>query len=299
MKKFDMHIHASGKTPDPEGLLKNMEEAGIYGGCVFSNRPDRHEARRGTSFDERLTEVLEWTKDHKDRLFPVVWVHPYEDGIMEKVHRAKEAGAMAFKIICGDFYIYEDTCLDVLTEMAKLNMPVFFHSGILWNGAVSSKYNRPLHWEALLEIKNLRFSMGHCSWPWVDECIALYGKFLNSISLGVDTAEMFFDITPGTPAIYREELLRKLFRVGYDVPDNIMFGTDASASSYNSGWTKEWLKLDGQIMEELGVTEEIKEKVYCDNLLRFLGLKEKNFTHISPVCDRFTSWYPGLEREQD
>ena len=28
---------------------------------------------------------------------------------------------------------------------------------------------------------------------------------------------MFFDITPGTPAIYRRELLTKLYRVGYSL----------------------------------------------------------------------------------
>ena len=66
-------------------------------------------------------------------------------------------------------------------EIAKLNVPVIFHTGILWDGRVSSNYNRPLHWESLLPITNLRFSMGHCSWPWVDECIALYGKFLKSV----------------------------------------------------------------------------------------------------------------------
>ncbi len=62
--------------------------------------------------------------------------------------------------------------------------------------------------------------MGHCSWPWYDECIALYGKFLNALEKD-GAPEMFFDLTPGTPVIYRRDLLTKLFTVGYDVPDNI------------------------------------------------------------------------------
>lgn len=298
MKRFDIHIHAYNTSIEPEKMLEDMEKAGIYGGCIFSNWPDRANNKLGTSFDVRLEEVLAWTKGFENRLFPVMWIHPYEENIIENIHIAVERGVAAFKIICTDFYVYEEKCMKVLEAIATLNKPVFFHSGILWDGGVSSKYNRPLNWEALINIKNLRFSMGHCSWPWIDECIALYGKFLNALSYGVDSAEMFFDITPGTPAIYRKELLRKLFTIGYDVPDNIMFGSDASAHEYNSAWVTEWIKVDDEIMNGLGVTKEIKEKIYCDNLLRFLGLKEKNFEHISPACDSFKSWTVGMIRNE-
>lgn len=40
-------------------------------------------------------------------------------------------------------------------------------------------------------------------------------------------------ITLGTHKIYREELLTKLFSVGYDVENNIMFGTDSLLTEYN------------------------------------------------------------------
>jgi len=298
MKRFDMHIHARNTEVNPGKLLANMEKAGIYGGCIFSNRPIKGDPDRGTSFDERLREVLAWTCEHKDRLFPVLWIHPYEDNIYENIHRAVESGVVAFKMICVDYYVYETKCMDVLAEIAKLGKPVIFHSGICWGDKPESKYNKPLNWEELIGIKGLKFSMGHCSWPWHDECIALYGKFLNGLTLNPSCAEMFFDLTPGTPMIYREELLRKLMTVGYDVPDNIMFGTDGAAHNYDLNWTKEWMKLDDQIYDSLGVTEDIKEKIYGDNLMRFLGLKEKDFTHISPVCDRFQTWYPGLVRDE-
>lgn len=297
MKKFDLHIHAWNTVPDPERLLAQMERAGVYGGCVFSNRPKKLEPVKGTSFDERLVEVLAWSDGYSDRLFPVVWIHPYEDGIIEHIHEAVERGAAAFKIICNDFYVCEDRSMEVLSEIAKCGKAVIFHSGILWDGEASSKYNRPLYWEPLVNIKGLRFSMGHCSWPWHDECIALYGKFLNALTVKSDCAEMFFDITPGTPSIYREELLRKLFMVGYDVPDNLMFGTDGSANDYDSDWVSGWLELDGKIMDGLDIPDGIRVKMYGENLMRFLGSKEKDFVHISPVCDRMRSWYPGMSRK--
>jgi len=285
MQIFDMHIHNFGGTPNPKSLLDKMDTAGVYGGCVFSDWP--HSA----DFETRLNTVLNWTKGYPDRLFPVMWIHPYEKDIFENIKKAADRGIAAFKMICTDYYIYEDTPMALLREIAALNKPVFFHSGILWDGEVSSNHNRPLNWEPLLKIEGLRFSMGHCSWPWIDECIAMYGKFMNA---GGDkkTAEMFFDITPGTPEIYRRELITKLYTIGYDVGDNIMFGTDASADSYRAEWCTKWLDIDAKIMDELGVSLENRQKLYRDNLFRFLGKTELVHNHISPDCDNDKHWSP-------
>lgn len=289
MSILDMHIHSFNHTPDPAALLQEMSSVGVYGGCVFSNWPKECNPKVGTSFDERLDEVLSWTQGYRDRLFPILWVHPYEEDIITKLHIAVEKGVMGFKVICTNFYVYEEKCLDMLREIAKLDKPVIFHTGILWDGAVSSNYNRPLNWEALLRIEGLRFSMGHCSWPWIDECIALYGKFLNS-RLTANTAEMFFDTTPGTPEIYRRDLLTKLFNIGYDVGHNIMFGTDASARGYRGEWVDKWLRIDGGIMDELGISGEYRQLMYHDNLLRFLGITKERPALVSPEVDDSHGW---------
>lgn len=288
MKIFDMHIHARNTKPNPELILANMEKTGVYGGCIFSNRPKEYDAVHGTDFDERLEEVLGWTKGYKDRLFPILYIHPYEENIIENIRKAVERGISGFKIICADFYVYEERCMEVLREIARLDKPVIFHSGILWDGKESSKYNRPVHWEALVNIEGLRFSMGHCSWPWIDECIALYGQFMNASTVR-KPAEMFFDITPGTPEIYREELLRKLYMSGYDTGHNIMFGTDASAHNYNPAWSGKWLNIDGKILENIGVSKENLENLYCNNLMRFLG-KTEDVEHMMPVPDNAGGW---------
>lgn len=291
MKIIDMHIHAMNTLPDPHGLIARLEKARAFGACIFSNRPDRDNADTGTDFDTRLNEVLNWTKGFEDRLFPVIWIHPYEDNIEENIKRAVASGICGFKMICTDFYVYEEKCLDVLRLIAKLGKPVFFHTGILWDGRVSSSYNRPLNWEALIEIEGLRFSMGHCSWPWIDECIALYGKFLNSLRVR-KTAEMFFDITPGTPEIYREELLTKLYTIGYDVGDNIMFGTDSYAHDYSNEWSSKWLNTDRKILDKLGVSRENREKLYYKNFMRFLGKDETRVIKKAPDIDNANAWSP-------
>ncbi len=281
MKIFDAHIHTYGKECNKELILDNMRKAGVYGGCIFSTNPKEYEEKNSLDFDKRVEKVLEWSE--KDRLFPVLWIHPYEKDIEAKLSSLKGSGIYALKIICNDFFINEDKAFSVMKTISeRIDLPVFFHSGILWDGRCSSKYNRPIEFERLIELDNLRFSMGHCSWPWMDECIALYGKFLNCERAG--HAEMFFDLTAGTPEIYREELLTKLFTIGYDVPDNIFFGTDCDGEKYSFKWAKKWIDKDNSIYDKLGVPDKLRQKIYESNLLRFLGITKstKTFLRITP-----------------
>jgi predicted TIM-barrel fold metal-dependent hydrolase len=170
-----------------------------------------------------------------------------------------------------------------------------FHSGILWNGASSSEYNRPANWEALIELNGLKFSLAHCSWPWIDECIAVYGKFLNAYSSGKNV-EMFVDLTPGTPEIYREELFNKLFYVGYDVPNNVMYGTDCRADNYRFDWTKKWLDIDSALFDKLDIPEKMREKIFYKNFMRFIGRSNETVNRFVPLPDSQTIWTPSLEK---
>lgn len=174
-------------------------------------------------------------------------------------------------MICNSYYICDDKPMALVEAIAKLGKPIFFHTGILWDGTDSSKHNRPVFWEALINVKRLKFSLAHCSWPWYDECIALYGKFQNSTKADADAPEMFFDLTPGTPEIYRRDLLYKLFHVGYDVPHNILFGTDCLPRRYASEWAQHWLDIDNAIYDEMKIPSSIRELIYEKNYLRFIG----------------------------
>jgi predicted TIM-barrel fold metal-dependent hydrolase len=126
-----------------------------------------------------------------------------------------------------------------------------------------------------LEVEGLRFCLAHISWPWCDELVAVYGKFLNAYTSRPDlTVEMFVDITPGTPPIYRRDALAKLFCSGYDVEHNVLFGSDCDANDYNVAWVQEWMERDQGIFRELGLAQESIDGVYGVNLKRFLGLSE-------------------------
>ena len=294
MKIIDTHIHASATTPEPQRLLSELEDAGVWGCGILSNRPKEMTADIGTDFDTRLAEVLGWAKGYEDRIFPILWIHPDEEGICEKVKIAAKAGISAFKVICNNFFVGDTKSMDMLASIAEEGKPVLFHSGILWDGAPSSMYNRPANWEALLDLPSLRFALAHCSWPWIDECIAMYGKFLNAKSAGRST-EMFLDLTPGTPEIYREELFRKLFTIGYDVPNNILYGTDGSAERYNGAWTRKWLAIDTALFDKYGIPQKMREKIFYRNYMRFLGKETGDVNYFVPTPDNQTAWTPALE----
>lgn len=271
MKIYDMHVHITGDAPNQQYLLEQMEKSGVYGGGLISACPEESNCALGQlPYRQRLRNLLDWTRDQEGRLIPILWVHPHEKDACEIVRDAAESGVMAFKMICDSYPVYSDASMRLLEAIERTGKPVLFHSGILWAGTDTSQYNRPVNWECLLNLNSVRFSMGHCSWPWHDECIAVYGKFLNSY-LQRRSSEMFFDVTPGTPVIYRRDLLTKLFTVGYDVENNILFGTDSLSNDYNPEWVGGWIARDNGIYDELGVTQEQREKIFGKNLFRFLN----------------------------
>ena len=90
---------------------------------------------------------------------------------------------------------------------------------------------------------------------------------------------MFVDTTPGTPPIYRKEALRKLFTVGYDIENNVMFGSDSSAENYDASNAADLvyetsgvaatIAEDKRILKDLGTPETTIAKYLSVNLARF------------------------------
>ncbi len=311
MKIFDMHIHTDGVDFDVAASLAEMEKAGVFGGCVFSPQPTENNPEMGLPFRARLDRILEITRGYEGRLFPVLWVHPDEENILTNVKIAAAEGIAGFKIICNTFYPYEEKCMALLRVIASLGLPVFFHSGILYSrGESHSEYSRPIHFERLEEIPDLRFSLGHCGWPWIDECLALYGRLsYKLVKAGNDghPAEMFLDLTPGAPMDRREEMLRKVYLFGQNTGDNVLFGIDQWLERYKGEVTGRWLKADTRILDRLGVREELRRKTYEDNLMRFLGKPTEGFVrriwgttpYSSTTAPIIEKWYKKLGFPQE
>ena len=102
MKKFDVHTHL-GYSKGESDLLTHLEEAGLYGACIFSYPPKEHNPAIGKDFDARLEHVLGFVSKDRERLYPVLWVHPDEPNIIDNIDKAVEAGVAAFKMICNNY----------------------------------------------------------------------------------------------------------------------------------------------------------------------------------------------------
>ena len=162
--------------------------------------------------------------------------------------------------------------MKVYAAIAEADRPILFHSGILWDGRPSSVNCRPVGFEVLLEVPGLRFALAHVGWPWCDELIAVYGKFRMARRARPERApEMFIGTAPGTPAIYRRDVLTRLFTVGYEIGGNVFFGTDCAAGDYNHQWAQQWIERDREIYRSLDLGEAVVQQVFAENLKRFLG----------------------------
>lgn len=282
---LDGHVHTypDGRKPADvrNGLLKSMEEAGVAGGVILS--PD-YFAYPGMGANERMDYVLELCEGAA-LLFPFYFIDPLAENAVEEVEIAVKAGIKGFKLICTNYYPSDAGCMAVCKRAAELGKPVLFHSGILWDGRNSGKFNRPCEFECLIDIPELKFSLAHISWPWCDECLAVYGKFNNAYSVRPDlSCEMFIDITPGTPRNFREPVFSNILLGDYSVRYNWIFGTDCDANHYNVSWVKEWIARDNALYEKF-VAEELadfKSHVYSKNLLRFLGESDEKVEKVIP-----------------
>lgn len=274
---LDGHIHVREGAPQPDMLAARMAAAGVDGGVLLSLPPASCIARGGAAQTaaQRLRHVLTWAQGHA-RWYPFLWIDPTEPDAAAQVDAAVQEGIAGFKVICARHDPCADAAMPVYARIAHHGKPLLFHSGILWDGQPSSRHNRPAGFEGLLAVEGLRFALAHISWPWCDECLAVYGKFQNALSLAPDIGvEMFIDITPGTPPIYRRDALTRLHTIGYDIVHNILFGSDCSAPAYNVQWVLDTRARDGAIYEELGLSQDTLALTYGRNLLRFLGLTRR------------------------
>ena len=275
--RLDCHIHATYGEVTQEDFISRLDQSGVDGGIVLSHRPGWG-GEDSIPSEKRMENVLNWTEGH-EYLFPFFFIDPTDENAIKDVKLADSLGIKGFKIICSTHYPSDSRAIPVYEEIANRNLPILFHSGILYDGKnASGNFNKPTEFEILLSIDNLRFAMAHISWPWTDECIAVYGKFNSARrreSIGAPSAEMFIDISPGTPPIYRKDALEKLLLTGYDIENNVLWGVDSSVNNYVADYAIRVAESDDKIFSELKIPKETKEKIYFRNLLRFVGIADK------------------------
>ena len=270
---LDGHVHINPGTPEPSTLKRSMDAANVAGGVLLSLRPASFLGSMETPTPKaRLDNLFAWA-EAGERCYPFFWIDPTEADAESQVEMALDRGVVGFKVICDHFMPGDSRAMRTYRVIADAGKPILFHSGILFDTKPSSQYSRPVNFEALMDVSGLRFALAHISWPWVDECLAVYGKYRSARHRKPDLdVEMFIDTTPGTPPIYREDALTKL--MAYNAETNVFFGSDNRVNDYRSEYAAEWAQRDAEILGKLDVEPDVINAIFSENLKRFLGLTE-------------------------
>ena len=236
MKIWDCHCHAQGNETGDQ-VLRWMDEAKLDRICLFSRYP----AERATDIGRDLPpavyrrEDVRAATDHiasvqaadPDRIFGLLWVEPRAPGILEEIEYALvDKDLRGVKMIPDHWSALDDMMMPIFEKIEELGKPIQFHSGILYGFGDSSRFCRPVLYEGLVHFPKLRFSLAHIGWPWVDECLAVYGRFRAARRRSGEEAQMWIDTCRGTPDAWREEALAKA--VPFVGMDPLMFGVDCS-----------------------------------------------------------------------
>lgn len=248
----DLHIHMhAGRKDAPEVFKAKTVEAGVRGGAVFSMHPEgyRVEPDEDQRWQHRAEFIMEYCSQAPG-FRPLFWIDPTDADAVEQVYKTAEMGISGYKVICNHFFPEEGK--KAYQAMAEVGLPLMFHSGVLYNRQPSSDFNRPMSYEFLMDVKGLKFSMAHISWPWSAELVALFGK-LNYLDecAPEGRSKMYFDITPGTPPIFRREALRWIYMCGFRVKNRVLWGSDCEANNYDPNYAAYWGKLDKEIFAEI------------------------------------------------
>lgn len=264
MRIWDCHSHLRG---DETGafVLEQMDAAGVERVNLFSRYP-----RAGTREEvrESIAHVAEVQRADPARIYGLIFANPRAEGMVEEIERGvADLGLRGVKMIPDHWSPCDDTAAPIFAKMAELGKPMQFHSGILYGFGDSSRFCRPVLYEALLNFPGLRFSLAHIGWPWVDECIAVYGRFRAASGYKNAGCQMWIDTCRGTPDAWREEALRKA--VPFCGVERLMFGVDGSPAS----------------MKETAPVHVAKDLALLRNVL---GLSEAQIeTFFFGACEKF------------
>ena len=252
-----------------------MDAAGLDRINLFSRYPGK-----GDGKEEGLTrEEVRASIDHvaavqaadPDRVFGLVWANPRAPGMAEEIeYGIADQGLRGIKLIPDHWSPADEMLFPIYEKMRELGKPIQFHSGILYGFGDSSRFCRPVLYEGLVNFPGLRFSLAHISWPWVDECIAVYGRFRAAVRYQAADTCMWIDTCRGTPDAWREDALRKA--IPFCGMEHLMFGVDSTPAGLADTAPVHFRKDLALLRDVIGVSEEQIETFFWGACAAFFGV---------------------------
>ena len=229
MPVWDCHIHCYAGDETATDLLVQMDEGGVTRATVMSQfRADFRELCAPVSLEDQhacIDHVAGLQQADPDRVYGLFWADPRTEGFLDEVQYALEdKGLHGIKLIPDHWTAGDEFLFPLYEKVRELNKVIMFHSGILYAFGDSSRFCQPVLFEALLNFPGLRFSLAHIGWPWVDECLAVFGHFNSAAAHRGNASEMWIDTCRGTPDAWRLEARQKA--AAFCGTNRLMFGTD-------------------------------------------------------------------------
>lgn len=264
---IDAHLHCTGQETTGS-VLQALDDSGTDLGVLLapflSTGYSMHDAASLRRANAYLADLV---RGRSDRMIGFAVINPALPGAVEDLERALDAGLTGVKMVPSGWYPYDDAVQPVFALASRRSLPLLFHSGIFIDGR-SSRFCRPVNFEALRDHPGARVALAHLSWPWTDEAIAL-GLIDRIHGVPDDRAAFRFDLSFGPPPPYRLEVLRRALEVLG--PGLLQFGSDCflPCSGAEIRERRGWLE---DLLDELAVDAATRDRIFCGTAAAWLGL---------------------------
>lgn len=240
---FYAYDHQALRGGSPEHLLKEFDDAGIWGGCV-------HSAAVTPKMTARINQFIsETVHQHGDRLIGYGTIHPDNENIEEIVDSLASLGLQGIKLHPDmQHFALDDPKTMKMFEVIEGRFPVLIHTG-----DYRYDYSHPHQMRTVIDaFPKLTCICAHLGgWGEYDEgwrCLA------DCENVWIDTSSSVFATGP--------DLAREVIRK-YDI-NKVLFGTDFPV------WTP---KKEIALLETLHLTDDEMEKILGLNAKAFFRLR--------------------------
>jgi len=277
----DVHVHSSGKER-VEDVEKALDSSGVEKIALISYHPyllrDIGLLLVLMSLRSSVKRLSDLQKALRGRVYGLAFVDPrMVDDVKELVKLVEwvltDLELVGVKMIPAGWYPYEEKLYPLYEKLEELNAPILFHCGISWGFPDSSRFCRPVFWEALMKFKKLKFILAHLCWPWIDEALAVGGRFLYPAKSGFLSykPQILFDISSGAPWLWKIDALRKA--IAYLGSEMLIFGSDCGSVD-NAKCFEEAIRRDYIILKQILARPDNELRIiFRDNFDRFIGKK--------------------------
>lgn len=247
---------------DIETLLAQMDRAGVSKSLIYA--VDAPIVYASNQYVHSLC------SRYPDRLMGMASVNPFAENALEIIeHAVKDLGLKGLKFHppLQNFFMNDEKIFPIYEKALEFNIPVIFHVGTTPFGSLCrlSQADPLLVDDIAFEFPDLRIMLTHLGTLWHNKSFMVVEKNPNVF---IDTAAYLYEI----PQLLTMDLIR---RIG---EDKIIFGTDYPMPY--SGQVHQMIDFV-RCIEELEISEDIREKIFSKNLETLLYGQPDSVPHIS------------------